>query len=68
MGFSGVSGRGQKSLLRWIDRTKIIMHVLQPRTPSDPVIIPVSPKGISSSNVVLEMVNSVVLLAFVSNK
>lgn len=68
VGFSGVSGRGQKSLLRWIDRTKIIMHVLQPRTPSDPVIIPVSPKGISSSNVVLEMVNSVVLLAFVSNK
>lgn len=46
-----------------MNRTKIILHVLQSRKTSDPIIIPVSPDGISGSNVILEMVNSVVLLA-----
>lgn len=50
-----------------MDRTKIILHVLQSRTPSDPVVIPVSPNDISGSNVIVEMVSSVIL-AFVSNQ
>lgn len=69
MWVSGISVKGQKkkSLLRWIDRTKIILHVLQSRTPSDPMVIPVSPNDISGSNVIVEMV-SPVILAFVSNQ
>lgn len=35
---------------------------------SDPVIIPVSPNDVSSSDVILEKVNSVLFLAFVSNQ
>ena len=71
MWVSRISVKGQKnivkSLLRWMDRTKIILHVLQSRTPSDPVVIPVSPNDISSSNVIVETVSSVIL-AFVSKQ
>lgn len=71
MWVSRISVKGQKnkvkSLLRWMDRTKIILHVLQSRTPSDPVVIPVSPIDISSSNVIVETVSSVIL-AFVSKQ
>lgn len=71
MWVSGISVKGQKkkikSLLRWIDRTKIILHVLQSRTSSDPVVIPVSPNDISRSNVIVETVSSVIL-AFVSKQ
>lgn len=57
-------------LLKWIhsqnpNNTACSITV---RKSNDPVIIPVSHNYISSANFILEMVTSVIFLAFVSNK